>query len=191
MWKVDRYDTMQKGSTEGVAIRSDGRLEAGPETSLLFDSGKSYFWAAATDAAGHVFVGMGGTSAGSAVVMRISATGTTKVQDAVKVFEGKDNAVQALKVAPDGSLLLATSPDGKIFRLAAGVAAGDGKAGPMVVFDPSLTEEKPKYIWDVAVGKVGEVMWRWGLPQWSTGWLRVGVRRRCCSIRRTSISVVC
>ena len=164
LWSVDRYDTMQKGSTDGVSIRSDGRLEAGPATSLLFDSGKSYVWAAATDALGHVFVGMGGTSAGSAVVMRIGGAGTTKVQDAVKVFEGKDNAVQALKVAPDGSLLVATSPDGKVFRVAATVAAGDGTAGPVVVFDPALTEEKPKYIWDVAVGKGGDVYVATGAP---------------------------
>ena len=27
LWSVSRYDEMEKGSTEGVAIRSDGRLE--------------------------------------------------------------------------------------------------------------------------------------------------------------------
>jgi hypothetical protein len=26
LWSVGRYDEMEKGSTEGVAIRSDGRL---------------------------------------------------------------------------------------------------------------------------------------------------------------------
>ena len=61
---LDRYDEMEKGSTDGVAIRSDGRLEAGPATSLLYATGKSYVWSLATDAAGNAYVGMGGTAAG-------------------------------------------------------------------------------------------------------------------------------
>src|SRR5271156_1372406 len=36
LWTVGRYDEMEKGTAEGVAIRSDGRLEAGPATSLLY-----------------------------------------------------------------------------------------------------------------------------------------------------------
>ena len=31
----------------GVAIRSDGRLEAGPATSLLYTTGKNYVWSMA------------------------------------------------------------------------------------------------------------------------------------------------
>ena len=27
------------------------------------------------------------------------------------------------------------------------------RGAPTVVFDPALTEEKPKYLWDLAVGK--------------------------------------
>ena len=44
LWSVGRYDDMEKGSTDGVAIRSDGRLEAGPASSLLYATGKSYVW---------------------------------------------------------------------------------------------------------------------------------------------------
>src|ERR1700732_4917299 len=42
LWSVGRYDEMEKGSTEGVAIRSDGRLEAGPANSLVYAAGKSF-----------------------------------------------------------------------------------------------------------------------------------------------------
>ena len=59
LWSVDRYDEMEKGSTEGVAIRSDGRLEAGPATSLLYATGKSYVWSMASDAAGNGVSGDG------------------------------------------------------------------------------------------------------------------------------------
>ena len=154
LWSVGRYDEMEKGSTEGVAIRSDGRLEAGPATSLLYATGKSYVWSMTSDAAGNAFLGLGGTSASSAVVMKVSPDGK-----ASQIFDGKELAVQALRIGADGSLLVATSPDGKVYRVPA-----SGGAAPVVVFDPATTEEKPKYVWDLAVGKSGEVYVAAGAP---------------------------
>jgi hypothetical protein len=132
LWSVERYDEMEKGNAEGVAIRSDGRLEAGPAASLLHETGKSYAWALASDAAGNGYVGLGGTAAGSAVVMKVTPEGK-----ASEIFAGKELAVQAVRVAADGSVLAATLPDGKVYR----IPAGGGAAA--VVFDPSTTEEKP------------------------------------------------
>jgi hypothetical protein len=153
LWSVERYDEMEKGNAEGVAIRSDGRLEAGPAASLLHETGKSYAWALASDAAGNGYVGLGGTAAGSAVVMKVTPEGK-----ASEIFAGKELAVQAVRVAADGSVLAATLPDGKVYR----IPAGGGAAA--VVFDPSTTEEKPKYLWDLAVGKGGEVYVAAGAP---------------------------
>jgi len=153
LWSVGRYDEMEKGSTEGVAIRSDGRLEAGPSSSLLFETGKSYVWSIVSDAAGNSYVGLGGTAAGSALVMKVTPDGKGS-----QLFAGKELAVQAVRVAPDGSVLAATSPDGKVYRIPQGGSA------PTVVFDPSTTEEKPKYLWDLAVGKSGEVYVAAGAP---------------------------
>src|SRR5882757_10680453 len=140
LWSVDRFDDMAKGTSEGVAIRSDGRLEAGPATSLLYATGGSYVWSLAADSAGNGYVGMGGTASGAAVVMKIAPDGKT-----TKLFETKELGVQALRVMEDGALLAATSPDGKVYRIPSGGGA------PVVVFDPAKTEEKPKYIWDIAV----------------------------------------
>ncbi len=157
LWTVGRYDDLEKGTTDGVAIRSDGRLEAGPATSLLNATGKSYVWSIAADAAGNAYLGLGGTASGSALVMKVAVDGK-----ASQVFEGKELAVQAVTVASDGSLLVATSPDGKVYRVPAG---GSGAAGvPVVLFDPATTEEKPKYLWDLAVGKSGEVYVAAGAP---------------------------
>jgi hypothetical protein len=157
LWSVGRYDEMEKGSTEGVAIRSDGRLEAGPASSLLYATGKSYVWSMASDAAGNGYLGLGGAASGSAVVMKVTPDGK-----ASQVFSGKELAVQAVRLAGDGSLLVATSPDGKVYRVAA--SGGGTAAAPVVVFDPALTEEKPKYLWDLAVGKGGEVYVAAGAP---------------------------
>ncbi len=153
LWSVNSYDEMEKGSTDGVAIRSDGRLEAGPATSLLYATGKNYVWAMGTDSAGNAYVGMGGTAAGSAAVMRVSPDGK-----ATQIFESKELAVQALTVLPDGSVLAATSPDGKVYK----VPAGGGAA--TVLFDPSTTEEKPKYLWGLAAGKDGAAYVAAGAP---------------------------
>jgi hypothetical protein len=64
LWSVERYEELAKGSAEGVAIRSDGVLEAGPATSLLFATGGSYVWSLASDGAGNAYVGTGGNVAG-------------------------------------------------------------------------------------------------------------------------------
>lgn len=145
LWTVSRYDEMERGTTNGVAIRSDGRLEAGTTTSLLFETGVNYVWSVAADAAGNTYTGMGGTAAGGAVVMRVAPGG-----QGTKIFEGKELGVQALRTGSDGHVYAATSPDGKVYRL--GAAASDA----VVVFDAALTSEKPKYLWDVVQGVGGD-----------------------------------
>jgi hypothetical protein len=158
LWTVERYDAMERGTTSGVAIRSDGRLEAGPATSLLYETGGNYVWSVAADAAGNAYVGMGGTAAGGAVVMRVAPDGK-----ATKVFESKELGVQALRVGGDGRVYAATSPDGKVYRL------GATPAEATVVFDSNATEEKPKYLWDVVQasgsgGKAGDLYVAAGAP---------------------------
>jgi outer membrane protein assembly factor BamB len=139
LWTVSRYDEM----------------EPGPAKSLLYATGGNYVWSVAADSKGVVYVGMGGTASGGAVVMRVDPDGK-----AVKVFEGKELAVQALRVGSDGSVYAATSPDGKVYRL------GAASADAVVVFDPAQTEEKPKYLWDVAPvgGKAGALYVAAGAP---------------------------
>ena len=139
LWTVERYDDLAKGTSEGVAIRSDGRLEPGPATSLLATTAGSYVWSLATDAAGNGYAGLGGPSGGTAAVLKVTPEGRSS-----KVFESKELAVQALRLSADGPLLIGTSPDGKLYRL-------PSSGGPAtVLFDPAQTEEKPKYLWDIA-----------------------------------------
>jgi sugar lactone lactonase YvrE len=153
LWTQSRYDEMERGTAEGVAIRSDGRLEVAPANSLLYATSGSYVWSIAADAAGDAFLGRGGTSAGSAVVTRVTPDGK-----ATDIFAGKELAVQALATASDGSIYAATSPDGKVYRL----PAAGGSAS--VVFDPALTAEKPKYLWDLATGSDGTLYVAAGAP---------------------------
>ncbi len=157
LWTQSRYDEMERGTTDGVAIRNDGRLEAAPASSLFYTTSGSYVWSIAADAAGNTYLGRGGTSAGSAVVTRVAADGS-----ATDLFAGKELAVQALRVGADGSIFAATSPDGKVYRIQPGKT--DAAAAAHVVFDPAETSEKPKYLWDVAIGKAGEMYVATGAP---------------------------
>jgi len=158
LWTVSRYDEMERGTADGVAIRSDGQIEAGPASSLLYQTGGNYVWAVAADAAGNAYVGISGTAAGGAVVMRVAPDGK-----ATKVFEGKELGVQTLRALPNGMLVVVTNPDGKVYLLEpAGHPvsdARDGRTTPLnagmyeahVLFDPVKTDEKSKYLWDVVV----------------------------------------
>ncbi|GAC1426732.1 MAG: hypothetical protein NVSMB62_24320 [Acidobacteriaceae bacterium] len=145
LWTVSRYDEMERGQAQGISIRSDGRLQPGPATSLLYQTTGNYVWTIAADAAGNAYAGMGGTAAGGAIVMKVASNGSS-----IKVFEGKELGVQSLRVAPGGKVYAATSPDGKIYRL------GSSPSEATVVFDPAQTPEKPKYLWDLAFGPGGK-----------------------------------
>ncbi len=153
LWSVGRFDEMERGTTDGVAIRSDGQLSAGPATTLRYSSEASFVWSVAEGPAGESYLGLGGTTAGSAAVMRVAPDGA-----ASKVLSSQELAVQALRRAPDGSLFAATSPGGKVYR----VPTRGGEAA--VVFDPEASAEKPRYLWDLAVGPAGELYVATGAP---------------------------
>ena len=138
LWTVTRYDEMERGTTNGVAIRSDGSLEPGPAINSVYLTGGNLVWSVAPGPNGNAFLGLGGTAAGSAVVMRAGSDGK-----ATKVLEARELGVQAMRADANGTVYAATSPDGKVYKL------GTTPADASVVFDATQTAEKPKYIWDV------------------------------------------
>ncbi len=155
LWSVGRFDEIERGTSDGVAIRSDGHMEAGPATSILYTAGASYIWSLATDTQGITYVGLGGSTAGSAAVMRVAPDGRAE-----KIFEGRELGVQSVRLGTDGAVYAATSPDGKVYRLTNGARA----AAPTVLFDPSTTSEKPKYLWDMVLGNDGSLYVAAGAP---------------------------
>ena len=153
LWKIDGPEQMERGTAQGTTISTDGVLAAGPATALLWSAEANLVWTVAAGPDGAVYAGLGGTTAGAAAVVRIDSGGSAKT-----LFKGQELGVQALRVAPDGSLLAATSPNGKVYRLPAGGGT------PTVLFDSSAVPEKPKYLWDLAVSRGGEVFVATGAP---------------------------
>jgi hypothetical protein len=133
-WRQSTYEEFLRGTSHGVAVRSDGRLELSPKFSLLADADASYLWSLRVDPKGTLYA-CGGSPAR---VFRLDAAGKLTT-----VFESGDLSAQAIAFDGKGNLYVATSPDGKIYR----VSAGGEKT---IFFDP-----KTKYIWDLALGADG------------------------------------
>src|SRR5260370_102561 len=51
-WRQSTYDEFLKGTTHGIAVRSDGRLELAPKFTQLADADASYLWSLKLDGKG-------------------------------------------------------------------------------------------------------------------------------------------
>ena len=135
-WRQSTYEEFLKGTSTGVTVRSDGRLELSPKFTLLADADASFLWTLRTDPKG-VLYAAGGSPA---KVFRFDASGKPS-----KAFESTDLAAQAIAFDSKGNLYVGTSPDGKVYRVS---ATGEKS----VFFDP-----RTKYIWDLAFGADGTI----------------------------------
>jgi WD40 repeat protein len=133
-WRISTYEEFLKGKANGVAVRSDGRLELAPKFALIADADASYLWSLRTDPKG-VLYAAGGSPA---KVFRFDTAGKPTT-----VFDSGDLSAQAIAFDPQGNLYVGTSPDGKVYR----VSSSGEKS---VFFDP-----KTKYIWDLAFSSDG------------------------------------
>src|SRR5258707_523500 len=133
-WRQSTYEDFLKGTTHGIAVRSDGRLELAPKFTQLADADASYLWAVKRDAKGTQYA----TGGSPAKVFRLDANGK-----AATVFESSELVAQAIAFDAKGTLYVGTSPDGKVYRVS---ASGE----KTVFFDP-----KTKYIWDLALAADG------------------------------------
>jgi len=133
-WRQSSYDEFLKGTTRGIAVRSDGRLELAPKFTQLADADASYLWSVKLDPHGTPYASGGSP----AKVFRLEASGK-----AATIFQSTELSAQAMAFDSKGSLYVGTSPDGKVYR----VSPGGEKS---VFFDP-----KTKYIWDLAFGGDG------------------------------------
>jgi len=151
-WEQSKFDDLEKGTANGVAIRSTGGLELAPSFKPLYTTPSTYIWAIAHDEAGNVYAAAGAP----ARIYRITPSGQSTI-----IFEPQELQVQALAVARDGAIYAATSPDGKVYKLEhkSSAGAGDGKSPHLdpswsssVYFDPDT-----KYIWDLVLDAAGNL----------------------------------
>jgi len=156
-WEQSKFEDLAKGTSDGVAIRSDGGLELAPEFRAVTTTPSSYIWSIATDRSGNLYAAAGTP----ARVYRITPDGKS-----APIFQSQELQVQALAVDDNGIVYAATNPDGKIYKLeAAGepTSQSNDRKGKKpvesnstwsssVYFDPDS-----KYIWDLALDKTGNL----------------------------------
>ena len=167
-WEQSRFEDLTKGTATGVAIRSEGGLELAPAFKLLYATPSTYIWAVKADEAGNVYAATGSP----ARVYRITPDGKATI-----IFEPQELQVQALEVAPGGVgvIYAATAPDGKVYKIEhkpaekAEATKGDksaekdaAKDAAKPALDPSWSSSiyfapGTKYIWDLALDKVGNL----------------------------------
>src|SRR5215475_8118424 len=133
-WRQSTYEEFLKGTTHGIAVRSDGRLELAPKFTHLADADASYLWSVKLDSKGTPYASGGSP----AKVFKLDASGKTAT-----VFQSSELSAQAIAFDSKGTLYVGTSPDGKVYRVS---PTGEKS----VFFDP-----KTKYIWDLAFGADG------------------------------------
>ncbi len=107
-WEQSSFDDFEKGSSHGVAIRSDGVLELAPSFRAVTTTPSTYIWAVASDKEGNLLAATGAP----ARVYRVTPQGQLST-----LLQPSELEVQAITVAPDGTIYAATSPDGKIYRI--------------------------------------------------------------------------
>ncbi len=150
-WTTQRFEEFERGTPTDVAIRNDGRLEPAPQLQAIASTKATYLWSLLPQTDGSTLVGTGAASGGSKL-LRIGPKGATTT-----LADFNELTVTALAQAPDGSTLAATAPDGELYRITP-------NAKPEILFGPSLTAEKPKYLWSVAVTKSGDIFVAAGAP---------------------------
>jgi hypothetical protein len=175
LWTQSRFEEFEKGTPEGVSISSDGRLREGPSLQERLTTPSTFVWSVAADKDGTTYLGTGSP----ATVLRVDKSGKS-----FTLFETKDLSVQVVRLAPDGSLYVATLPSGKVYKLDARSTAKVEDQKATVVFDAAKietpnasaapkadngsaddkAESKSHYIWDMTFDPTGRLYIATGGP---------------------------
>jgi WD40 repeat protein len=169
LWTQSRFEEFEKGTPDGVAIGSDGRLFQGPALKETLTTPSTFVWSVATNKSGVAFLGTGSP----ATVLRVDQSGKS-----FTLFESKDLSVQAVEIGPDGALYTATLPSGKVYKLDAAATEKIDEQKATVVFDASNTDgaktddtanadhgdAKSHYIWDLTFDSAGRLYIATGGP---------------------------
>jgi hypothetical protein len=182
LWTQSRFEEFEKGTPDGVAITSDGRLRQGPVLKETLTTPSTFVWSVAANKNGTVFLGTGSP----ATVQRVAGDGKT-----FTLFETRDLTVQAIRFGPDGALYAATMPSGRVYKLKADATEKQDESSATVVFDlaragrekpddnkpdakgndkgsdektDTRPDVKPRYVWDLTFDSAGKLYIATGGP---------------------------
>ena len=140
-WRQDSFAAFAEGKAEGVSIHHDGTLRLAPKLDAVAILGAERVWSL-VDAGGAVYAGTGD----SGQIFRVDAAG-----NATLYFDSPEVSIHALAAA-GGYLYAGTAPDGLIYRIS---PAGEAT---------TLAATGAHYVWDLELGKDGEIYAATGEP---------------------------
>jgi hypothetical protein len=132
LWTQSRLEEFEKGTPQGVSIASDGHLRQGPALKEILTSPSTFVWSVAVGKDGTAYVGTGSP----ATVLRVGKDGKP-----FTLFETSDLSVQVVRLAPDGKLLAATVPSGKVYSLDPNATTRQDESKAEVIFDAAKQED--------------------------------------------------
>ena len=165
LWSQSKLEDFEKGTPQGVAIESDGRLREGPGLTETLTTPSTFVWSVAVSKAGLSYLGTGSP----ATVLRL---GIRQGEKPFTIFETKDLSVQVVRFGPDGMIYAATLPGGKVFKLKPDAEAKQDDSSAIVVFDAAKldgptdanskdasnkSDSKSHYIWDLTFDSTGRL----------------------------------
>src|SRR5688500_10039861 len=109
-WTVSTQTDFLKGDVEDLSIDSDGRVFLGPSASLVAETAAPFLWTVLSSADGTLWAGSGNEGK----VLKIGKDGKLTT-----FFDAPELEVHAIAPAPGGGLYVGTSPDGKVYHVAA------------------------------------------------------------------------
>jgi sugar lactone lactonase YvrE len=120
------------GTFDGTCVTSKNDLRLGPKSKTYFAWQQPYFWSAAVDGRGNLYLGSGNDGK----IFKVARDGQSHM-----VFDPKDVAIHALAFDSQGNLYAGGAPTGKVYKI-----TPDGKAA---VFADT---QKP-IVWSLTVDK--------------------------------------
>nr|MDP9114702.1 hypothetical protein [Acidobacteriota bacterium] len=140
VWEHSESADFEKGTLHKLSLSSAGRLMPAPVVRDIYDPSVPFLWAVARDSKGNVYAGGGGVGSSKSKLIVVNAAGQAKT-----LAELDGMAIQAIAIDKQDRIYAATSPDGKIFRVAPSGTAE-------VFYDPHA-----KYIWALAFSSQGDL----------------------------------
>lgn len=140
-WRLATQPEFARGRLTHLSLGPEGALSLAPALVPVFDTGQPLIWSAAVDGRGNVYLATGNSGRlyrlTPAMLAQALHAGRLITPGQALFFTASEPEIFAVATGPDGAAYAATSPNGKVYRI-----APDGKSS--VYFDPHA-----RYIWSL------------------------------------------
>ena len=103
-------DFLQSTEIRNLSITADGKVQLGPQLSLVYNTKESYVWSLAQDKKGNIFAGTGSDGK----IFRISPLEADKGE---LFFDSEETEILSIALDQQGNLYAGTAPKGVVYKI--------------------------------------------------------------------------